>query len=78
MDADPYLAPRLEGNEYVNVAKDFGALEKHLKLKTPTADKTKLLYHVNTLTGVYCLCILPSGAPDVLAIAHEKGHLGFA
>ena len=44
----------------------------------PAPEKSKLLYHVNKLTGVYWLCILPSVAPDILVIAHREGHLGFS
>lgn len=77
MDADPYLAPRPEGSELIDVTKDFATLEKHPDLEAPAPNKTKLLYHVNKLTGVHRLYIPPSIAPEVLAIAHGEGHLGF-
>lgn len=60
------------------MTKDFTALKKYSELKAPAADKTKLLYHVNKLTGVHHLCIPPFLAPDVLAIAHKEGYPGFA
>lgn len=44
----------------------------------PRPDKAQLFYHVNRLTNVYCLCISPSVAPDILAISHGKGYLGFS
>ena len=75
---DLYLALQPEGSEPIDVTKDFTALEKHPEFEAPAADKTKLLYHVNKLTGVHRLCISPSVAPDVLAIAHGEGHPGFA
>lgn len=77
-DADPYLASRPEGSEPIDVTKDFAALESHLELEVPAADKTKLFYHINKLTSVHRLCILPSVALVVLAIAHGEGYPGFA
>ena len=44
----------------------------------PTPDKSQLLFHVNRLSNVHRLCIPPSVAPDILAIAHGKGHPGFS
>lgn len=77
-DADPYLAPRPEGSEPIDMTKDFAVLESRLELKAPAADKTKLLYHINKLIGIHRLCIFPSVAQVVLAIAHEEGYPGFA
>ena len=76
-NADSYLALQPEGSELVDVIKSFAILEKYPEFETPAADKTKLFYCVNKLTGVYRLCISPSVAPDLLAIAHGEGHLGF-
>lgn len=42
-DADPYLAPRPEGSEPIDITKDFAALKSRLELKAPASDKTKLL-----------------------------------
>lgn len=76
-DADPYLAPRPESGEPTNLAEDFAALKDPI-VDSPAPDKSKLLYHVNKLTGVHRLCVPPSVAPDILAIAHGEGHPGFA
>ena len=77
IDANPYLAPRSESGEPTNLAEDFAALKDQI-VNSPTSDKFKLLYHVNKLTGIHRLCVLPSVALDILAIAHGEGHLGFA
>ena len=83
-DADPYLTPRPEGEAKVLPAPQVSrslSVERPQSDNTnglPLADKTKLLYHVNRLTGVHCLCIPPSVAPDILAIAHGEGHPGFS
>lgn len=42
------------------------------------SDKTKLLYHVNKVTGVHCLSILPLVAPEILVIVHKNGHPSFS
>ncbi len=73
--SDPYLSLRPDGAEephpdYVPVTGISEGL--------PRPDKTKLLYLVNRLTNVLDLCIPPSVAPDILAIAYGKGHLGFS
>lgn len=60
------------------MTKDFAALKKHLELEAPAPDKTKLLYYLNKLTGMYGLCISFIVALDVFAIAHKEGHPGFA
>lgn len=60
------------------MTKGFAVLERHFELKTPTADKTKLLYYVNKLIGVQRFCIPPSVVPNILAIAYEKDHPSFA
>lgn len=59
------------------MTKDFATLKNHFELEALVEDKTKLLYHVNKLTGVYRICIPSSVAPDVLAIDHGEGHPGF-
>lgn len=40
-------------------------------------DQTKLLYHVNKVISIYCLCIPSFVALDILAIAQRERHLGF-
>ncbi len=83
-DADPYLTPRPEGEAEVLPAPQ---VSRSLSVEHPQSDsanalpppdKTKLLYHVNRLTGVHRLCIPPLVAPDILAIAHGEGHPGFS
>lgn len=74
-DSDPYLSPRPDSVEeprldYIQVT---GISEE-----LPRPNKTKLFYHVNRLTNVHHLCILPSVAPDILAIIYGKSHLGFS
>lgn len=78
MDADPYLAPRPEIGEPTNLDKDFAALKKRPVVNAPAPDKSKLLYHVNRLIGVYCLYIPPFVAPDILPIVHGESYPGFA
>ena len=74
-DSDFYLPPRPNGKEdprpsYIPAPKNPERL--------PKSDKAKLLYHVNRLTKVHRLCIPPSVTPDILAIAHGEGNLGFS
>lgn len=77
IDADPYIEPRLEGG-------DLSVINGLCIQHGPAIDgllvsnKSKLLYHVKKLTGVYRLCIPPSVASDILAIAHEEVHPGFS
>ena len=83
-DADPYLTPRPEGEAEVLPAPQVSrslSLERLQSDNTnglPPPDKTNLLFHVNRLTGVHCLCILLSVVPDIFVIAHGEGHPGFA
>lgn len=77
-DAAPYLAPWPESCESTNLDKDFAALRERPIIDAPVPDKSKLLYHINRFTGIYCLCILPSVTLNILAIAHGEGHPGFA
>lgn len=86
-DADPYLAPRPEDATLLPSdisgpeeppANDTASPGEPSAIGLPIPDKTRLLYHVNRLTGVHRLCIPPSVAPDILAIAHGEGHPGFA
>lgn len=77
-DVDLYLAPRSEGNEPVDVAKDFATLEKHPELKVLAADMTMLFYYINKLTDVHHLCIPPFVTSDIFAKTHGEDHSGFA
>ena len=74
-DSNPYLSPRPNGagEPCPNFMPVTGISEE-----LPRPDKTKLLYHVNRLTNVHRLCIPPSMAPDILAIAHGESHPGFS
>ena len=74
-DSNPYMTLQPEGEEYLQ-PNTLPALESPKGL--PRSDKAKLLYYVNRLTNVHHLCISPSVAPDILRIAHDKGHLGFS
>ena len=82
-NADPYLTPRSEGEAKVLPAPEVsGSFEEPPQPDNTDGlllpDKKKLLYHVNLLTGVHRLCIPPSVAPDIFAIAHGEGHPGFS
>lgn len=44
----------------------------------PPALSRKLIYYVNYVSGIYCLCIPISVVLEVIAIAYNKNHLGFA
>ena len=74
-DSDPYLALRLYGGE--DLSPNSMDIREILE-GFPTLDKSKLLYHINRLTNVHRLFILPSIAPDILAVAHGESHLGFS
>ncbi len=74
-DSDPYLTPRLAGDEDLPPT-STAVVETPERL--PASDKSRLLYHINRITNVHHLCILPSVAPDILAVAHGEGHLGFS
>ena len=81
--ADPYLTLRTEGEAKVVPAPKLSrSIEKPPQSDNadslPPPSKTKLLYHINKLTGVHCLCIPPSVAPNIIAIAHGEGNPGFS
>lgn len=80
---DLYLTPRPEDEtKLLPTFKVSRAFEKPLLFKNindlPSPDKTKLLYHVNKLTSIYCLCIPLMVAPDIFAIAHKKEYPDFS
>ena len=76
-DADSYIEPQLEGGDLP--VTDVLSIQRGPAIDgLPAPDKSKLLYHVNKLTGVYRLCIPPSVAPDILVIAYGEGHPGFS
>ncbi len=74
-DTNPYLTPCSNGDE--NLPISAMSIEK-IPERLLALDKSKLLYHINKLTNVYCLCIPPFVAPDILAVAHGEGHPGFS
>lgn len=74
-DSDPYLTPRPGGNEDRSLG---STVDRETPEGLPSPDKTRLLYHVNRVTNVHRLCIPPSMARDILAVAHGKGHPGFS
>ncbi len=73
-DSDPYLGPRPDGEDPLPVFIPIGEVPEGL----PAPDKSQLLFHINRLTNVHRLCIPPSVALDILAIAHGKDHPGFS
>lgn len=82
-DTNPYLAPHPKSEvEILPASKLSTSLEKPPQLHNTDnllpPDKTKLLYHVNKIIGVYYLCIPLSVALDILAIAHGEEHPSFS
>ena len=74
-DYDPYLAPRLDGDEDLpSSSLDIGKIPEGFL----APDKSRLLYHINKFTNVHRLCIPPFVAPNILAVAHGEGHPGFS
>ena len=74
-DSDFYLAPRPNGDENLPLSSmDIGEIPERF----PAPNKSRLLYHINKLTNVHCLCILLSVVSDILAVAHGESHLGFS
>ena len=76
-DSDPYFQPRPEPSEDMALESDFiSSSETHSGVVGPNT--SKLIFYLDRLTGVRCLCIPPFVAPELLAIAHGKEHLGFS
>ncbi len=74
-NSDPYLGPQPDSGENTLPASlSIGVVPKGL----PAPDKSQLLFYINRLTNVHRLYIPPSVAPDILTIAHGKGHPGFS
>lgn len=74
-NSNPYLAPHLDGDEE-SLPDSIPAGE--IPKKLPAPNKIKLLYYVNRFINVHRLYIPLSVAPNILAVAHSKGHLGFS
>lgn len=82
-DANPYLTPRLKIEAKVLPAPEVSrsldeSPQSHNTDGLALPDKTKLLYYVNKLTGIHCLYIPSSMAPDILVIAYKKRYQGFS
>lgn len=80
---NPYFTVCPEGEAKVlSMPKLSRPIEEPLQFNSadsiPLLNKTKLLYHINKLMGVHCLCIPPLVAPDILTIAHGEGDPGFS
>lgn len=74
-NSDPYLALHSDSDE--DLSPSFMDVEE-IPGTLPALDKFKLLYYINRLNNVHCLCIPPSIAPDILFIAHGKSCSGFS
>ena len=70
-DADPYMNPRLKEDESP-VTGIFSIQPRPAIDELPAFDKSKFLYHVNKVTGVYWLCIPRLVAADILAITQKE------
>lgn len=73
-DSDPYLGLQSNDKDSLFISILIGVVSKELL----APDNSQLFYHINRLINVYCLCIFPSVAPDILAITHDEGHTGFS
>ena len=77
--ADPYFLPRPEPQDHTTKLTVPGhASDPPASEPARQAGGAQLIYHLDRVTGVRRLCIPPAVAPDLLAIAHGKGHPGFA
>ena len=75
--SDPYFQPRLEPPDDTVLGSNLISLsEEQLGIFEPSTNK--LIFHLDCSTGVRCLCISLSVAPELLAITHGEGHLGFS
>ena len=72
---DPYFSLRPELDPLKLVSRLV--LHTSLTTKKNSIDYTLLLFYVNQITRVCCLCIPPTVAKDVLEIAHGQKHSGF-
>lgn len=74
-NTDPYLTSRPDGNKNFL----FSAMPiEEISERLPVPNKSKLFYHINRLINVYYLYISSSVAPDILTVAHGKGHSRFS
>ena len=82
-NADSNLTPRPESEtKILPMPKVFESLEKPPKADNTNdlllSDKAKLLYYVNKVIGIYCLCMPPSMASYIFILAYGKGYLAFS
>ena len=75
-DSDPYfqLKPEPPSNTTLEPNSVF-LLEEQLPFVEPGT--SGLIFHLDCLTGIRRLCIPPSMASELLAIAYGEGHPGF-
>lgn len=75
-DSDPYFQPRPEPPKNTALESDsISPSETQSGVLGPNT--SRLIFHLDCLTGVRRLCIPPSVAPELLAIAHGERHPGF-
>lgn len=76
-DLDPYFQPRPEPPE--NTAPEPNSVSpSETQSGVLGPDISRLIFHLDRLTGVRRLCIPSSVAPELLAIAYGEGHPGFS
>lgn len=76
-DSDPYFQPRPKPpSNAILEPNSVSSLKKQWSFAKPGT--SGLIFHFDRLTGVCRLCISPFIAPELLAIAHGKGHPGFS
>ena len=76
-NSDPYFQPRPKPLDDMALESDLiSFLKKQLGVFGPKT--SRLIFHLDRLTGVRRLCISPSVAPELLAIAYDEGHPGFS
>lgn len=75
--SDPYFQPRPEPPE--NTALESNSISpSETQSIVLGPDTSRLIFHLDRLTGVRCLCIPSFVIPVLLAIAHGEGHPGFS
>lgn len=75
INADSYVASRPDGDER-SLPSILSISVRPKELLAP--NKSRLLYHVNRLTGVHRLCISPFVARDLCIITYGESYLGFS
>lgn len=76
-DSNPYFQPRSEPSE--NTALESNSISPSETQSIFFGPGTsRLIFHLDRLTGMCRLYIPPSVVPELLAIAHGEGHPGFS